>query len=115
MGPRRGGVVVDAAWWGSVLPGISAADVVRRATTSVPHLGFPELFVHDARHALQASGQAELGIRGRAHGLALLAEACGVAVLLIASKRRIREATTTTGGDYPESVLTDETSQTHAL
>ena len=71
------------------VPELTASDVVGRVTTSVPYLGFPELFVHSPRYALQWF-QAELGIRGR---LALLVVAVGFALVLLARKRKTPEAT----------------------
>lgn len=94
------------------VPELTSADVVGRVTTSVPYLGFPELFVHDPRYALQWL-QAELGVRGR---LALLAVAFGFAVLLITTKRRARMSPDTAAGDEsPEDVLTDGTPQIQGL
>ncbi len=69
------------------VPELTASDVVGRVTTSVPYLGFPELFVHSPRYALQWF-QAELGLRGR---LALFAVAVGLAILLLANKRKTPE------------------------
>lgn len=87
------------------VPEVRASDVVGRVTMSIPYLGFPELFVHNPRYALQWL-QAELGIRGR---LALMAVAAGVGILLITKRRKVAEPTPITLGD--ESDQTDRAQQ----
>ena len=72
------------------VPEVRVTDVVGRVSTSIPYLGFPELFVHSPRYALQWL-QAELGLRGR---IALLIVAVGLAALLVSRSRKLPDSPT---------------------